>query len=206
MNLAIGGIISTMRMNWGDLKCVGKLRDGKLKLKAQKCIDGGDWGRQYTFVAWFSDWLTSALRLGGACLCQEAEYQNNADVVCEEKGRLVTHAHAYAEACFTNGLATSAAWSCAEFVDCSLKFLGDSQGAVRCVVGVGRLKLAVLNRLPLLLARVGMEAGVVKRCVGEYTKTLVNMRDDITSSFLEPCCPCVRSSITLWGHGTWPCS
>ncbi len=62
MSMAIGGFTSTMRMNWGDLKCLGKLRDGKLKLKAQKCIEGGDWDRQYTFVAWFSDWLTSALR------------------------------------------------------------------------------------------------------------------------------------------------
>ena len=187
--MAIGGFISTMRMSWGDLKCLAKLRDGKLRLKAQKCIEGGDWDRQYTFAAWFPDWLTSALRWGGACLCHEAEYQNNEDVVCEEKGRLLTHAHAYAEACWATGLATSAAWSCAEFGDCSLQFLGELQGAVRVVVGVGRIKLSMLNRLPLLLARVGMEAGVVKRCVDEYTKTPVNMRDDITSAFLEPGCP-----------------
>ncbi len=58
-------------------------------------------------------------------------------------------------------------------------------GAVRLVAGVGREKLAYLDRVPLLLARI-QEPGVAVRCTKEFDATDPARRDFISEHFLAP--------------------
>ena len=172
-------------MTWDSLDTLARLRDLKLVQRARRCVRDAAWQRQLVFVAWFAEWLTSALRWGGSCICHVNEYEAGEAVKCMEKGRLLPLARAYSERCFQSGLKTAKAWGVADFDDCSQDFLASAVGAVRLVVGVGRKKLAYLDRVPLLLARI-QEPGVAVRCTQEFDATDPARRDFVSEHFLAP--------------------
>ena len=151
--------------------------------KAQRFVRDEQWPRQFLFVEWFSDWLVTALRWVGSCLCHAADYEARVPITCSEKGRLITRAHQYSETCFSDGLRLADNWSPADFLDCSHDFLQAVKGVVRLVVGVGRKKLLFLDRAPFLIARLD-EDGVVARILNEYDASSPDQRDDVSSQFL----------------------
>ena len=64
-----------------------------------------------------------------------------------------------------------------------VQFLSGLQGAVRFSFGVGRLKLAHVDRIPFRIARLG-EAGVRDRVVQQWDDTPPAQRDAVSMGLL----------------------
>ena len=187
----IGSVLQTLRMHWPQLDFLKQLRDQKKIALAKICIEQVDWDAQFRFVQWYGRWLTTALRWGGSCLCHQEEFDDGVLVQCDEKGRLVTQSYQYAEACFADGLAVSQQWSEVQFHGLPASFLAELRGAVGLVVGVGRKKLAFLDRIPFLIARID-EPEVRPRILQQWEEAAEADRDAVSAEFLEEGSPLRR--------------
>ena len=136
------------------------------------------------FCLWYTDWLGQLERWGSCCCCHAQEYAAGEEVVCWRKGRLLQFAWPHACREFSSGLQEAESWQEDEFLPLGIEFVDQCQAAVRLVCGLGRSKLAHLDKVPYLLARWG-EGGIKEQALEQFASAAHTEHEALTLLFLR---------------------
>lgn len=123
------------------------------------------------------DWRHT--KLGGGCDC----HPDNPRVRCQQKGRRIRTAYAYATAALRRGLDEANLWT-----DDTFRLVaGELIASVRGVFQFGMMRLQWLDRIPWLLSRLA-EPGVAARCLQQYHEGPGDRHHRVSHEFLQPGC------------------
>eukprot|EP00959_Pyramimonas_sp_CCMP1952_P257765 5386482-Pyramimonas_sp.AAC.1 len=106
------------------------------------------------------------------------------DSTCPHQGRLLPFAHAKATQVFEDMLATALNWTAVDYDDAPEIFLAQIQGAVGAATGLGKRKVAFLDKMPYLICQLG-GPGVRDRCLQQYNEQTPSQRHDVSNDFFS---------------------
>lgn len=143
-----------------------------------------DWAGQFFFVHWFCQWVGDIMNWGKGCSCHEDALRRGEDLECPMKGRRLREAYPHAKRELRSGLAEANEWGPQTWNAGGKPIWLACQGCVRLTFEVGMQKLAFLDKLPYVLARLE-EPGVRRRCMDQWDSCPPEGHHRVTREFFE---------------------
>ena len=179
----LSGILGSLKMCLRAQHFAGS-RDTASATKLLSALHGEEWHCQFGFVRWFTAWLGRIMRWGQGCRCHEDELRAGSEIECDRKGRRIPEAHGYATAALRKGLAEANEWTSASWGG-GAELLSQCQAVVRATYHLSVRKMAHLDRIPYLLARLA-EPGVRSRCIEQWNSCDASQHHRVSHEFLSP--------------------
>lgn len=176
-------VIDTLRTSFDPKLCAGS-RDSVSMGKMIKALRSDDWRRMLDFVSWYTNWLGSIMSWGQGCSCHNMELAGGASVECPWKGRRIKEAYGFATVELEKGLKYANTWG-PETWKCNDENWVEMVGCVRASFHLALRKVAFLDKVPYLLARLG-EPGVRDRCLSQWAACPADEHHRVTREFLHP--------------------
>lgn len=140
------------------------------------------WHNMFSFVRWYTEWLTPLQEWIGGCPCHEPQEEGAKD--CPRKGRRIVEAHTHAVQILDAGLADANDWLVARFGG-DVDLWREGQGVVRFTVALAKEKIGHLDKVPYLLARLS-EPGIRDRCLEQFQRAAPSEHHRVTRWFVDP--------------------
>ena len=141
------------------------------------------WHLHHVIVYRFVRWVSRLQRWAGGCPCHA--HDDPAGRGCPRRGRRLPEAAAAAEAACGRALLKANGFHANTFgAEASPALLREAQGLWRRTVAALKVKVAFLDRVPYVLARVG-EPGVRDRVLQQWDSRPPTHHDSVTRHFLE---------------------
>ena len=147
-------------------------------------LSNNAWALQFSFVTWLAGLLGDLLQWGGGCECHEAERLRGEAVGCPNAGRRLRSAYQKACQVVTAALREANAWVAADWGGLPL-LVASLQGCVRGMCALSLRKIAYLDRIPYLLARL-CEPGIRQRCEAQWAAVPPEGHHRVSHEFLNP--------------------
>ena len=177
--VAVSKFIDTLRVHF-DMKLFADSRDRTGIKNLMEALGSKSWRSYLHFVCWFTDWLGTIMSWGQGCPCHGVTLVGD----CSRKGRRIREAHQYATVALRRGLDEANTWTAATW-GCGLQECLEMQAAVRASFRIAEQKIAFLDRIPYLLARLG-EPGVRARCLEQWGRCAADEHHRVSKEFLDP--------------------
>lgn len=169
-------------------------RETTILERVEKALRSDAWRQMLGFVYWFTSWFGRLMAWGQGCPCHHQELQQGMAVECSWKGRRLHQAHAQATSELRRGLDEANSWTAATW-GLGYEAWLELQGCVRAAFHLGSRKVAYLDKVPYLLARLG-EPGVRGRCLEQWSACPPEAHHRVTREFLDP-----RGALRRWVDG-----
>ena len=163
--MSLGRLLLTLMQHF-QAAWLRNSREGEHVRQMARALSSAQFLWQFKFVQWYCSWLGHIMRWGTGCACHEQALNAGEDVECHMKGRRLKEAYAYACAQLADGLREANDWT-ADHFNCGDHELPLLQGCVRGVFHVSHVKIAFLDKIPWLLARLN-EPGVSTKCLQQW--------------------------------------
>ena len=178
-------VFSTLQNHFHLLRPVLEpMTDGAFTRKLRHAFQSIDWYREFSFVHWFADQLSHIMSWGASCPCHQREFFAQEPVECNYKGRVLPLAFDFACERLRELLDAANGWTETTWGG-SRAFLVSLQAMVRAVFSRSHQKIAFLDRIPLLIGRLG-EPGVRKRILDQYAEQPKENHNKVSIEVLEP--------------------
>ena len=179
--------LDTFFANFGTVKegLSRRKRDKTVMRQVASAHSSIDFKWQFEFVDWFTTEMNILEQFASACPCHLTEWENGQHVDCDMSGRVLPLLYDFAEEKFARLLRVGNELEAALRSTCKFQQLAHLQGCLRAVVQRGRKKIENLDRVPVLLCRLG-HPGVRERCVEQWASAPAHKHDPITREFLCP--------------------
>jgi len=141
-------------------------REGSRLDKVCEALFSAVWQKQVVFVHWLCQWIKQIMNYATGCSCHEAELLRGEAVNCWWKGRRLSLAFGFATRSLGAGLEEANSWLPSTH-DCGEVFWRQTQGVVRQVCVLAKRKIAFLDQIPYLFARLD-EPHVAARCLAQW--------------------------------------
>lgn len=179
----LSGILGSLKACINAQHFVGS-RDTASVTKMLSALQCDEWHFQFGFVRWFCAWLGRIMRWGQGCRCHDQQLSAGLQIECDRKGRRIPEAHGYATEALRRGLAEANAWTSATWGG-GAALLTQCQAVVRATYHLSHRKIAHLDRIPYLLARLS-EPGVRSRCIEQWNSCDPSQHHRVSHEFLSP--------------------
>ena len=124
-----------------------------------------EFGKQFAFVLWVTEWIVGLEKWGSRCVCEE--HEGLFRVECNKKGRSIHRAWPHAVAVLDQVLVDVKEWVPQKF-DLDIEFQQYAESAVRATVSRALQKIWYLDKVPYLLARLDEGREIAQRCLWQF--------------------------------------
>lgn len=169
------------------------IRDQEIVRDVLAALRSEHWLSLLDFITWYSQWLTDILEWVGGCDC----HPDDGAASCNYKGRRLAHAYTYASHALREGLGQANDWRIGAF-RMSQHSLTEAIGCVRVSFAFGVTALDYLDRVPVLLCRLG-QPGVRHRVLQQFDAVPRCHHDAVTLEFLDRSDSSMRADVLLVG-------